>query len=83
MITSQCIRVPVTNGHTAAVFVSFEKKPTKEEILERWANFEGEPQRLGLPSAPKPFLKYFEETTVPRQSWTEIMKTVWESPSDA
>ena len=66
VITSQCIRVPVTNGHTAAVFVSFEKKPTKEEILERWANFEGEPQRLGLPSAPKPFLKYFEENDRPQ-----------------
>ena len=56
LITSQCIRVPVSNGHTAAVFVNFEKKPTKEEILERWANFSGEPQRLELPSAPKQFL---------------------------
>ena len=66
VITSQCIRVPVTNGHTAAVFVSFEKKPTKEEIIERWRSFEGEPQRLGLPSAPKPFLKYFEEDNRPQ-----------------
>ena len=66
VITSQCIRVPVTNGHTAAVFVSFEKKPTKEEIIERWRSFEGEPQRLGLPSAPKPFLKYFEEDDRPQ-----------------
>ena len=66
LITSQCIRVPVSNGHTAAVFVNFEKKPTKEEILERWANFSGEPQRLELPSAPKQFLKYFEEDNRPQ-----------------
>ena len=65
-ITAQCIRVPVTNGHMAAVFVNFEKKPTKEEILQRWAEFEGEPQRLDLPSAPKPFLKYFEEDNRPQ-----------------
>jgi aspartate-semialdehyde dehydrogenase len=66
VITSQCIRVPVSNGHTAAVFVSFEKKPTKEEILERWAAFAGEPQKLNLPSAPKQFLKYFEEDNRPQ-----------------
>ena len=66
LITSQCIRVPVSNGHTAAVFVNFEKKPTKEEILDRWANFSGEPQRLELPSAPKQFLKYFEEDNRPQ-----------------
>ena len=66
VITSQCIRVPVSNGHTAAVFVSFDKKPTKEEILERWAAFSGEPQKLGLPSAPKQFLKYFEEDNRPQ-----------------
>ena len=66
LITSQCIRVPVSNGHTAAVFVNFEKKPTKEEILERWANVSGEPQRLELPSAPKQFLKYFEEDNRPQ-----------------
>ena len=66
VITTQCIRVPVSNGHTAAVFVSFDKKPTKEEILERWENFEGEPQRLNLPSAPKKFIKYFEEDNRPQ-----------------
>lgn len=66
VITSQCIRVPVSNGHTAAVFVSFEKKPAKEEILERWAAFAGEPQKLNLPSAPKQFLKYFEEDNRPQ-----------------
>lgn len=66
LITTQCIRVPVSNGHTAAVFVSFDKKPTKEEILDRWANFTGEPQKLGLPSAPKQFIKYFEEDNRPQ-----------------
>ncbi len=65
-ITTQCLRVPVSDGHMAAVFVSFEKKPTREEILERWASFSGEPQRLGLPSAPKQFLHYFEENDRPQ-----------------
>ncbi len=66
VITCQCIRVPVSNGHTAAVFVSFDKKPTKEEILERWANFKGVPQELNLPSAPKQFIHYFEEDNRPQ-----------------
>ncbi len=66
VITTQCIRVPVSNGHTAAVFVSFDKKPTKEEIISRWESFEGEPQRLNLPSAPKQFIKYFEEDNRPQ-----------------
>ena len=65
-ITSQCLRVPVTDGHTAAVFVSFEKKPTKEEILSAWASFAGEPQTLKLPSAPAPFIRYFEEDNRPQ-----------------
>ena len=65
-ITAQCLRVPVSDGHTAAVFVSFEKKPTKEEILSAWANFSGEPQKLMLPSAPKQFLCYFEEDNRPQ-----------------
>ena len=65
-ITAQCLRVPVSDGHTAAVFVSFEKKPTKEEILRAWAEFSGEPQKLALPSAPKQFLHYFEEETRPQ-----------------
>lgn len=65
-ITAQCLRVPVSDGHTAAVFVSFDKKPTKEQILEAWANFSGEPQKLGLPSAPKQFLHYFEENDRPQ-----------------
>ena len=66
LITCQCIRVPVTNGHTAAVFVNFKKKPTKEQVLERWASFKGLPQELELPSAPKQFIKYFEEDNRPQ-----------------
>ena len=66
VITAQCLRVPVSDGHTAAVFVSFEKKPTKEEILSAWENFSGEPQKLDLPSAPKQFLRYFEEDNRPQ-----------------
>jgi len=66
IITSQCIRVPVSDGHTAAVFVSFEDKPTKEEILDAWKNFKGKPQELGLPSAPEQFITYFEEDNRPQ-----------------
>ena len=69
-ITTQCLRVPVSNGHTAAVFVSFEKKPSKEEILEAWKTFKGEPQELELPLAPKQFIHYFEENDRP-QTHTE------------
>lgn len=65
-ITAQCLRVPVSDGHTAAVFVSFDKKPTKEEILRAWAEFSGEPQKLALPSAPRQFLHYFEEDNRPQ-----------------
>ncbi|MFR1803436.1 MAG: aspartate-semialdehyde dehydrogenase, partial [Faecalispora jeddahensis] len=65
-ITAQCIRVPVTDGHIAAVFASFEKKPEIEEILNRWKNFAGVPQQLQLPSAPKQFLHYFEENDRPQ-----------------
>lgn len=66
LITTQCIRVPVTDGHTAAVFVSFEKKPTKEQIIEKWVNFKGLPQKLNLPSAPKQFIQYLEEDNRPQ-----------------
>ena len=66
VITTQCIRVPVLNGHTAAVFVNFKKKPTKEEIIERWTNFKGLPQELNLPSAPKQFIQYLEEDNRPQ-----------------
>ncbi len=65
-ITTQCLRVPVQDGHTAAVFVSFEKKPSKEEILKAWKEFSGVPQELELPSAPKQFLNYFEEDNRPQ-----------------
>lgn len=64
--TAQCIRVPVSDGHMGAVFVRFDKKPTKEEILDVWANFKGRPQELDLPSAPKQFLHYFEEDNLPQ-----------------
>ena len=66
VITAQCLRVPVSDGHTAAVFVSFEQKPTKEEILTAWKEFYGEPQSLQLPSAPKQFLCYKEEDNRPQ-----------------
>lgn len=66
VITTQCIRVPVLDGHTAAVFVNFEKKPTKEEIIDRWTNFKGLPQELNLPSAPKQFIRYMEEENRPQ-----------------
>ena len=65
-ITAQCLRVPVTDGHTAAVFVSFEKKPSIDEIKTIWANFKGLPQTLGLPTAPQRFLHYFEEPDRPQ-----------------
>lgn len=65
-ITTQCLRVPVSDGHTAAVFVSFENKPSKEEILKLWADFKGAPQELELPSAPKQFIHYFEEDNRPQ-----------------
>lgn len=66
VITTQCIRVPVSDGHTAAVFVNFENKPSKEEILKAWAEFKGLPQELNLPSAPKQFIQYFEEDNRPQ-----------------
>ncbi len=66
IITTQCIRVPVENGHTAAVFVSFDKKPTKEEIISKWVNYKGLPQELELPSAPKQFIQYLEEDNRPQ-----------------
>ena len=66
LITAQCIRVPVSDGHMAAVFVSFDKKPSREQILAAWKEFGGKPQQLGLPSAPKPFLHYFDEDNRPQ-----------------
>ena len=66
VITCQCIRVPVLNGHTAAVFVKFKKKPTKEQLIEKLVNFKGLPQELALPSAPKQFIQYLEEDNRPQ-----------------
>lgn len=66
VITCQCIRVPVLNGHTAAVFVKFRKKPTKEELIERLVSFKGLPQELELPSAPKQFIQYLNEDNRPQ-----------------
>ena len=65
-ITTQCLRVPVSDGHTAAVFAAFEKKPDLDEIKKLWAEFKGEAQRLEFPSAPKQFLHYFEENDRPQ-----------------
>lgn len=64
--TAQCLRVPVSDGHMAAVFVRFGQKPTKDEILKCWSEYSGQPQALELPSAPKQFLHYFEEDNMPQ-----------------
>ena len=66
LITTQCLRVPVSNGHFAAVFVNFENKPSMDEIKKIWAEYAGEPQALKLPSAPKQFIHYFEEDNMPQ-----------------
>jgi aspartate-semialdehyde dehydrogenase len=66
LITTQCIRVPVSDGHLATVFVSFDKKPSKEEILKLWKDYKGVPQDLNLPSAPEQFITYFEEDNRPQ-----------------
>ena len=66
VISAQCVRVPVTDGHLAAVFVAFDRKPTRDDVIARWRAFEGEPQRAGLPSAPRPFLAYFDDDDRPQ-----------------
>ncbi|MBP3703215.1 MAG: aspartate-semialdehyde dehydrogenase [Lachnospiraceae bacterium] len=66
LITSQCIRVPVLDGHTAAVFVNFKQKPTKEELIQALVEFKGVAQELNLPSAPKQFIQYLEEDNRPQ-----------------
>ena len=66
IITSQCIRVPVLNGHTATVFVNLAKKATKEELIEAMTSFSGKPQELDLPSAPKQFIQYLTEDNRPQ-----------------
>lgn len=73
-ITTQCLRVNVSDGHMAAVFASFAKKPTLEQIKEKWATFEGAPQKLGLPSAPKQFLHYFEENDRPQPKLDRMLE---------
>ena len=64
--TAQCIRIPISDGHTAAVFVRFKNKPTEEQIINIWKNFKGRPQELDLPHAPKQFLHYFTENDMPQ-----------------
>ena len=66
VITCQCIRIPVLDGHTASVFVKFRKKPTKEQLIEKLVNYSGVPQELSLPSAPKQFIQYMEEDNRPQ-----------------
>lgn len=66
VISAQCIRVPVSDGHLATISVSFDKKPSKEDILEHWKNFKGRPQILNLPNAPEQFLTYFEDDNRPQ-----------------
>jgi aspartate-semialdehyde dehydrogenase len=66
VISAQCVRVPVSDGHLAAVFVAFDRKPARDEIIARWRAFEGEPQRANLPSAPKPFLIYSDDESRPQ-----------------
>lgn len=66
VITCQCVRVPVLNGHTAAVFVKFRKNPTKQQLIDALVNFSGEPQALNLPSAPKQYIQYLEEDNRPQ-----------------
>ena len=72
--TAQCIRVPVSDGHMASVFVRFDKKPSKDEILDIWKNFKGRPQELDLPHAPKQFLHYFEEDNMPQTGLTRDLE---------
>ncbi|MBR0278031.1 MAG: aspartate-semialdehyde dehydrogenase family protein, partial [Clostridia bacterium] len=73
IITTQCIRVPVSNGHTAAVFVKFENKPSIDEIKKIWSEYKGEAQLLNLPSAPEKFLTYFEEDNRPQASLDRML----------
>lgn len=72
--TAQCLRVPVSDGHMAAVFVRFENKPTKEEIIDIWRSFKGRPQELALPHAPKQFLNYFTEDNMPQTKLNREME---------
>jgi aspartate-semialdehyde dehydrogenase len=69
LISAQCIRVPVSDGHMAAVFIDFERRPEMDEILSLWENYKGKPQELNLPNAPKQFLKYFKEDDRPQTKY--------------
>ena len=83
-ITSQCLRVPVSDGHMAAVFFSLDQKVSKEEIIRRWESFRGPAQELELPSAPKQFLHYLHRgRPAPSPSWTGTWRAAWPSPSAA
>ena len=73
-ITAQCLRVPVSDGHMGAVFVRFQNKPSKEEILQAWKEFHGPAQDLELPSAPKQFLHYFEENDRPQPKLDRMLE---------
>ena len=77
VITCQCIRVPVLDGHTAAVFVNFEKKPTKEQIIEKWRSFKGVPQELNLQVLQSSSSSILKKMTVHRLSLMLTMRTEW------
>ena len=66
IISAQCIRVPVSDGHMAATSVSFERKPSRGQVIDSWRNFQGNPKAANLPSSPKPFLTYFDEEDRPQ-----------------
>ena len=72
--TAQCLRVPISNGHMGAVFVRFDKKPSKDEILKIWDEFKGPAQDLNLPSAPKQFLHYFKEDNMPQTKLNRMLE---------
>ncbi len=74
LITTQCIRVPVTNGHMAAVFMSFEEKPSFDDIVSAWRRFKGEPQEIGIPSAPEHFITYFDEPDRPQTKLDRVIE---------
>ncbi len=73
-ITTQCIRVPVSDGHMAAVFASFDRTPSMDEILDIWKNYKGRPQELALPPRPNSSCATFPRITVPKRGWTAIWR---------
>ncbi len=74
LITTQCIRVPVSNGHMAAVFMSFETKPSFDDIVSAWRTYKGEPQKIGIPSAPEHFITYFDEPDRPQTKLDRVIE---------